>query len=106
MRDVIRQPEIARHIRSAVTPHDRIRSQEALIEDIRREAATSYHSCGTCAMGSDSDAVVDPELRVRGVRGLRVADASIIPRLPNAALHAVTLMIGEKAASMIGSQAA
>jgi choline dehydrogenase len=101
MRDVMRQPAIARYISAAVVPRDTVRSRAELIDDIRREAATSYHQCGTCAMGPDDAAVLDVRLRVRGVAGLRVADASVAPRLPNAALHAVTLMIGEKAAAMI-----
>ena len=69
--------------------------------DIRRNGATAYHQCGTCAMGSSNEAVLDPQLRVRGIDGLRVADASIMPRIPNAALHAPTLMIGEKASALI-----
>ena len=105
MRDVMRRPEIARHVRAAVAPPDSVRDRAALIEHVRREAATSYHQCGTCAMGPDDRAVLDARLRVRGVAGLRVADASVIPRLPNAALHAVSLMIGEKAAAMIGEDA-
>ena len=72
-----------------------------LIEEIRRNAGTSYHQSGTCAMGADNRAVLDPALRVRGVDGLRVADTSVMPRMPNAALHAPALMIGEKAAAMI-----
>jgi choline dehydrogenase len=53
-------------------------------------------------MGGDIHSVVDPQLRVRGVAGLRVADASIIPRVPNAGLHGPTLMVGERAADLIG----
>lgn len=101
IRDLMRRPEIARYIKTEVAPGTGVLTRTELIEAIRREAATSYHQCGTCSMGSDDRAVVDHRLRVRGVEGLRVADTSIIPRLPNAALHAPALMIGEKAAAMI-----
>jgi choline dehydrogenase len=101
MREVMRQPEIARYISSAVAPKDKVRSKAELIDEIRREAGTSYHQSGTCAMGADEWSVLDSRLRVRGVTNLRVADTSVIPRLPNAAMHAPALMIGEKAASMV-----
>ena len=71
---------------------------------MRRAADTIYHAAGTCRMGpaSDPQAVVDPELRVRGVQGLRVADASIMPEVVNATTHAACVMIGEKAAELLG----
>ncbi|WP_347555058.1 GMC family oxidoreductase N-terminal domain-containing protein [Robbsia sp. KACC 23696] len=68
---------------------------------IRSESGTAYHQCGTCAFGSDAQSVVDPTLRVHGVAGLRVADTSVMPQIPNAPLHAPALMIGERAAAMI-----
>ncbi|WP_431285204.1 GMC family oxidoreductase [Humitalea sp. 24SJ18S-53] len=71
--------------------------------EIRALSGTAYHYCGTCRMGSDATAVVDAALRVRGIQGLRVADASIIPRIPNAALHAPTVMIAERAAALISA---
>jgi len=103
MLDVVRRPQIARYVDRWVSPGDNIRTRAELVEVIRREAATSHHQSGTCAMGP-GDAVVDMQLQVRGVKGLRVADASIIPRLPNAALHAPVLMIGERAADIIRRQ--
>ena len=75
--------------------------QDAIEEDIRARAATFFHPSGTCRMGSDPTAVVDPQLRVRGIQGLRIADASIMPAALNACTHAPTIMIGEKAAAMI-----
>lgn len=101
MREMVRQPAIARYIERELTPGDDVRDPAALEADIRRNGATAYHQCGTCAMGPDAESVLDPQLRVRGVEGLRVADTSIMPRIPNAALHAPTLMIGEKAAALI-----
>lgn len=68
----------------------------------RTATDTIYHGAGTCRMGADRDAVVDATLRVRGVDGLRVADASIMPRVVNATTHAACVMIGEKASALIG----
>jgi choline dehydrogenase len=101
MRAMMHQPAISRYISRELLPGSEVRTDEDLEADIRRNGATAYHQCGTCAMGSHEDAVLTPELKVRGVEGLRVADASIMPRIPNAALHAPTIMIAEKAADMI-----
>jgi len=77
---------------------------DAEIEDfIRREVELLYHPAGTCRMGAadDGDAVVDPQLRVRGVKGLRVADASVMPLIPGGHIHLPVMMIGERAADLI-----
>ena len=67
----------------------------------RQVASHVYHACGTCKMGIDAMAVVDPRLRVRGVEGLRVVDSSIIPQIPSGNLNAISMAIGEKGAEMI-----
>lgn len=78
---------------------------EEIIADIRARSDTIYHPVGTCRMGSDANAVVDPALRVRKVEGLRVADASIMPALIGGNTNAPSIMIGEKAADLIKSAA-
>lgn len=79
---------------------------EALMNLIRRRADTVYHPAGTCRMGIDDLAVVDPQLRVRGVERLRVADASIMPTLIGGNTNAAAIMIGEKAAALIAGELA
>ena len=76
-------------------------SPQELDAHIRATAATAHHPLGTCQMGSDDDTVVDPELRVRGVEGLRVVDASVMPDMVGGNINATVLMIAEKAADMI-----
>jgi choline dehydrogenase len=76
-----------------------------LIAFIRAKAETVYHPVGTCRIGGGEDAVVDPHLRVRGVDGLRVVDASVMPTLPGGNTNAPTIMIAERAADLIGAAA-
>ncbi len=82
-------------------PGPQVTAEEDLKAYIRRSAVTVHHPCGTCRMGRDGTAVVDPELRVRGVEGLRVADASIFPLLVGGNTNAPVVMVAEKAADMI-----
>ncbi len=87
----------ARHMRGFVDPPP---AEDAAMEDyVRARAAPLYHPVGTCRMGSDASAVVDPSLAVRGVEGLMLVDTSILPAHISGNTHAVALMIGEKAAS-------
>ena len=77
-----------------------------LLEWVRNNAETTYHPIGTCKMGMDPMAVVDNQLRVHGIEGLRVADASIMPTLTSGNTNAPSIMIGEKCAEMILAPAA
>ena len=101
MREMMQQPAIKRYIAEELLPGERVQSDAELEVDIRQNGATAYHQCGTCAMGGHESSVLSADLKVRGVEGLRIADASVMPRIPNAALHAPTIMIGEKAAALI-----
>jgi choline dehydrogenase-like flavoprotein len=82
-------------------PGDSLQSEEQLHEAAARIGTTIFHPVGTCRMGNDADAVVDAQLRVHGVPGLRIADASIMPRITSGNTCSPTLMIAEKAAQLI-----
>jgi choline dehydrogenase len=82
-------------------PGEQVTSSEDIIEFVRENAQSMYHPVGTCKMGQDAMSVVDEELRVKGVAGLRVADASIMPVITSGNTNAPTIMIGEKAADLI-----
>ena len=103
VRDVVGQPAMARYRGSEIGPGDTIRTDEEIDAYVRREAVSDYHPVGTCRMGvaGDAMAVVDDELRVFGLEGLRIADASVMPVIPSGNTNAPSMMIGEKCADMI-----
>jgi choline dehydrogenase len=92
--------------KAEVAPGPEARTRDDLRAYVRRVVATYHHQVGTCRMGLDSLAVVDPQLRVYGVEGLRVADASIMPSVPSGNTNAPSIMIGEKAAELLTSASA
>ena len=92
---------MAKHSGKEVGPGTKAQSDDELNEYIRSKAETAYHPCGTCKMGVDDMAVVDENLKVKGIQNLRVIDASVMPEIPSANLNAPTLMIAEKGADAI-----
>ncbi len=100
-RDVLKQSAMSRFIRKEHFPGNDVRTQADFENYARQFGRTSYHPVGTCRMGIDAEAVVDPELRVRGVNGLRICDSSVMPRVVGSNTNAASIMIGEKASSMI-----
>lgn len=100
-RQVASAPSLARLIVEETDPGAGAQSDEELLAFARQYGVTGYHPVGTCRMGSDDSAVVDPALRVNGIDGLRVVDASVMPRLVSGNTHAATVMIAEKASDMI-----
>ncbi|MFO1162295.1 MAG: GMC family oxidoreductase N-terminal domain-containing protein [Reyranellaceae bacterium] len=84
-----------------IAPGAQLQSDDELLEWVRNNAETTYHPVGTCKMGGDPMAVVDNELRVHGIQGLRIADASIMPTLTSGNTNAPCIMIGEKCAAMV-----
>jgi choline dehydrogenase len=102
-REIFGQEAFAPHVRHEIQPGAALQSDAELDGFIRDHAESAYHPCGTARMGrrDDPTAVVDPECRVIGVDGLRVADSSIFPRVTNGNLNGPTIMVGEKAADHI-----
>jgi len=100
-REIIEATPFAPFRGSEVFPGEGVTTRLELEEVLRRKAETIYHPVGTCRMGNDARSVVDEQLRVRGVTGLRVVDASVMPRLIGGNTNAPTMMIAEKAADLI-----
>ena len=101
MRGMMRASATCDLIEAELAPGAIANDQASIEADIRDRAATYFHPSGTCRMGAESTAVVDPQLRVNGIECLRVVDASIMPAALNACTHAPTIMIGEKGAALI-----
>jgi choline dehydrogenase len=100
-RSVMNAPAMAPLRVSEIAPGVSRSTDDEILEWVKQAAETTYHPVGTCKMGSDAMAVVDAQLRVRGIEGLRVADASIMPTLTSGNTNAPSIMIGEKAADMV-----
>ncbi|HTN13418.1 MAG TPA: GMC family oxidoreductase N-terminal domain-containing protein [Sphingomonadaceae bacterium] len=105
LRALLAQPSLAGVTGSIRRPERDFAGDDEVMEHVRATAATAYHPSGTCRMGADDASVVDGELRVRGIAGLRVADASIFPRLPGGNTNLPVIMVAERAAQFIRSGA-
>jgi choline dehydrogenase len=103
-RKVFETPPLSDLLDAEIAPGKQVESDEDLIKYLRAAAMVSHHPVGTCKMGHDDMAVVDPQLRLRGVEGLRVCDASIMPTVPGGNTNAPSIMVGEKAADLIRGQ--
>ncbi|TIN95502.1 MAG: alanine-phosphoribitol ligase [Mesorhizobium sp.] len=101
IREVLAQGEIAKFIEVERLPGPSAQTDEELMGYIHQYACCDYHPVGTCKMGIDEMAVVDPELRVRGIAGLRIIDSSIMPVLPSGNTNGPAMMIGEKGADLV-----
>ena len=102
-RDILRAPALRRYVQSEVLPGSRLDTDQELFEYACANAKTDHHPVGTCRMGqeNDPDSVVTPDLRLIGLQGLRVVDASVMPFVPSCNTNAPTIMVAEKAADMI-----
>ncbi len=101
IREIMQEPVIAQHVTEELEPGPDATSDVALEKHLRNTASTVYHPAGTCRMGADEHAVLDPHLRVRGTDGLRVIDCSVMPVITSGNTNAPTIMIGEKGADLI-----
>jgi choline dehydrogenase len=100
-REIHARPAFRRLTEAEIMPGPEVRTDEDALAFIRSTGSTVFHPVGTCRMGTDERAVVSPRLAVRGVEGLYVADASVMPKITSANTNAPTLMIGEKAADLV-----
>lgn len=101
LRAVFERDPLRAYVKSELDPSAAYRSDEGIAKLLRRTAQRGAHQAGTCRMGTDGEAVVDPELRVHGVEGLRVVDASVMPTLITGHTNAPTIMIAERASDLI-----
>ncbi len=104
MRDIARQPAFGAVNGREHFPADVVRTDVEIADFIRQHGRTAYHAVGTCRMGGDPKSVVDTDLRVRGVDGLRVCDSSVMPSLISSNTSAASIMIGEKASDIVLNQ--
>lgn len=100
-RAMFRTRALARYAGAELQPGPQVRSDDEIIDYVRKNGFGLYHPVGTCAMGAADEDVLDPRLRVRGIEGLRVADASVMPVITRGNIAATVGMIGEKAATMV-----
>jgi choline dehydrogenase len=104
-RRIAAQNDFARYVKREFVPGPEVETEEDLLAYAKAKGTTIFHPCGTCKMGRDARAVVDERLRVHGIAGLRVVDASIMPTMTSGNTNAPTIMIAEKASDMIREDA-
>jgi choline dehydrogenase len=100
-REIMAQPAMDKYRGEVIQPAANVQTNEDIDAFVRESVDSAYHPAGTCKMGTDNMAVVDPELRVRGLHNLRVIDASVYPTIPNGNLNAPTMMVAERGVSLI-----
>jgi choline dehydrogenase len=101
-RKILNQPAFAEFSSGEISPGPSVATDEEVLEWVRKDGETAYHPSCTCRMGVDDMAVVDPlSMKVRGMEGLRVVDASVMPYVTNGNIYAPTMMLAEKAADLI-----
>jgi choline dehydrogenase-like flavoprotein len=103
-REIVAQSALGRYVRQEHFPGQGVKTRAELETYARQYGRTSYHPVGSCRMGGDEGSVVDPQLRVRGVAGLRICDSSVMPRLVSSNTNAPSIMIGEKASDLIRTE--
>jgi choline dehydrogenase len=101
---IFNAPSLARSVTADYSPSPVPQTRDGWVSYIRNTCSIAFHPVGTCKMGVDTASVVDTVLRVRGIEGLRVVDASVMPRTTSANTNATTIMIAEKAADLIRSR--
>jgi choline dehydrogenase-like flavoprotein len=103
--EIFGQSSLQKYIKTLCFPDRNVRTQEDYVAYTRQYGRTSYHPSCTCKMGRDEMSVVDPQLRVHGLDGLRICDSSTMPSVVGSNTNAATIMIGEKASDMIRGNA-
>ncbi len=98
-------PSLAPYVLEELQPGASVHTDEQILDAVREHGSSGYHPAGTCRMGMDASAVVDPRLRVHGVQGLRVIDASVMPTLVSGNTNAATIMVAEKGADLVRDDA-
>jgi choline dehydrogenase len=100
-RDIFASLAFKEHLRGELSPGRSVRTDREIEDFVRAKADCYHHQAGSCRMGIDDLAVVDPQLRIRGVRGVRVVDASVMPAVPSGNCHTAIVAIAERAAELI-----
>jgi choline dehydrogenase len=103
-RRIFRTPTMQQYVVGEFWPGAEVDSDEGLLEHAKKTGSTTFHQTSTCMMGAHDKAVVDTELRVHGIEGLRVVDASVMPAVISGNTNAATIMIAEKAADLIRAE--